>query len=77
MWVYAEMCTQSLFMTAIAMKKKGSSLLMDKDVPLAPSKEDLRPWYFSKAAGERSTEDGRKDKGDAEGKRFSSARLTH
>ena len=68
-WVYAEMCTQSSFVAAIATKKKGSSVSTDQGVPLAPSKEDLRPWYASKT-GERSTEDGRKDKDDAEGKRY-------
>ena len=56
-------------MAAIATKKKGSSVSTDQGVPLAPSKEDLRPWYSSKT-GERSTEDGRKDKDDAEGKRY-------
>ena len=36
----------------------------------------LRPWYSSKA-GQRITEDRRKDEVDAEGKHFSSVFLTH
>jgi hypothetical protein len=63
------MCTQSSFVAAIATKKKGSSVSTDQGVPLAPSKEDLWPWYSSKT-GEQSTEDGRKDKDNADGKRY-------
>ena len=40
--VYAEVCTQSEFVAAIAKKKNGFSLSTDMAY-LAPSKEDLRP----------------------------------
>ena len=66
--MYAEIeLSKSSFVAAIATKKKGPSSLPTD--PLAPLKEDLRPWYSSKT-GERDTEDGHKDKDDADGKRY-------
>jgi hypothetical protein len=69
------MCTQSSFVAAIATRKKGSTVSTDQGVPLAPSKEDLWPWYSK--TGERSTEDGRNGEDNAEEKRYVSTPRVH
>jgi hypothetical protein len=61
---------------AIAAKKNGPSLSTDKGVALAPSKEDLSPWYSSKT-GERSMEDGSREKEAVEEKRYVLALCVH